>query len=157
MDGDAELSEKKQREVRAAFARQGLMRTLGAELTDVGPGRCTIELAYSEALSQHHGFLHGGIVGAIGDNAGGFAAATLMPDGDVVTLEYKINFLRPAAGERLVAEGRVLRAGRQVTVTRVDLFMVQGQRRVLCAALQQSLMATPKALGGHVDAAPAGA
>ena len=144
-----DLSDAKRREVEASFARQGLMRTIGAVLTEVAPGRCVIDLPFSDAVGQQQGFFHGGIIAAVGDNAGGYAALSLMPENsEVVTLEYKVNFLRPAAGERLVAEGTVLRAGRQVTVTRVDVLIVQGRRRVLCAALQQSLMASPKALGG---------
>ena len=146
---EAPLGDAKLAEVHASFARQGLMRAFGATLTQVSPGRCTIELPFSEAVSQQQGFFHGGIIAAVGDNAGGYAALSLMPEGsEVVTLEYKVNFLRPAAGERLVAEGLVLRAGRQVTVTRIDVAIVQGHRRALCAILQQSLMASPKALGG---------
>ncbi len=143
------LTPTKLAEVHASFARQGLMRLVGASLTEVAPGRCTIELPFSEIVSQQQGFFHGGIIAAVGDNAGGYAALSLMSEGsEVVTLEYKVNFLRPAAGERLVAEALVLRAGRQVTVARIDVSIVQGDRRVLCAALQQSLMASPKALGG---------
>ena len=145
----SDLTETKVREIRNSFARQGLMRTVGAVLAEVAAGRCAIELPFSEAVSQQQGFFHGGIIAAVGDNAGGYAALSLMPEAsEVVTLEYKVNFLRPALGERLVAEGVVLRSGRQVTVTRVDVMIVQGHRRVLCAALQQSLMASPKALGG---------
>jgi uncharacterized protein (TIGR00369 family) len=130
--------------VRESFARQGLMRAIGASLTDLAPGRCTIAVPFSDAVSQQQGFFHGGIIGAIADTAGGYAALSLLPPGsEVVTLEYKINFLRPAAGQRLVAEGSVLRAGRSVTVTRVDVFIeVDGERR-LCASLQQSIMQTP--------------
>ena len=149
MDTDARLSDDKAAEVLASFARQGLMRSIGATLAEIAPGRCTIELPFAEALGQQQGFFHGGIVASLGDNAGGYAALSLMPLGsECVTLEYKVNFLRPAAGERLIAAGSVLRAGRTVTVTRVDVFIEQGARRVLCAALQQSIMASPKALGG---------
>ena len=148
-DTAAGLSNDKTREVHASFARQGLMRTIGATLTDLAPGRCTIELPFADAVSQQQGFFHGGIVATLADNAGGFAAQSLMPLGsEVVTLEYKVNFLRPAAGTRLIAVGAVLRAGRTVTVTRVDVSIEQGDRRVLCAALQQSIMASPAALGG---------
>lgn len=148
-DAATGLADAKAREVRASFLRQGLMRTIGATMTDIAPGTCTIELPFSEAVSQQQGFFHGGIIATLADNAGGYAALSLMPMGsEVVTLEYKVNFLRPAAGERLIAVGAVLRAGRSVTVTRVDVTIEQGNRRVLCAALQQSIMATPTALGG---------
>ena len=138
------LTAEKETEVRANFARQGLMRSLGATLTAVEAGRCVIELPFSEAVAQQRGFFHGGIVGAIGDTAGGYAAMTLLPAGaDVLTLEYKINFLRPAAGGRIVAEGTVLRAGRSVVVTRVDVYVESDGDRLLCAALQQSIMRAP--------------
>ena len=130
--------------MRASFARQGLMRAIGAELTAFGSGRCTVGLPFSEAVGQQHGFFHGGVIGAVADTAGGYAALSLMPVGsEVVTLEYKVNFLRPAAGDRLLAEGSVLRAGRSVTVTRVDVFVEARGRRQLCAALQQSIVPAP--------------
>ena len=142
--GPERLSAEKESEVRASFARQGLMRAIGAELTILGPGICTVEVAFSENVGQQQGFFHSGAIGAVGDAAGGYAAYSLMPVGsEVVTLEYKVNFLRPAAGDRLLAEGSVLRAGRSVTVTRVDVFVEAHGRRSLCAALQQSIMRAP--------------
>ncbi|MGA9868958.1 MAG: PaaI family thioesterase [Acetobacteraceae bacterium] len=135
------LSAEKESQVRASFARQGLMRAIGAELAALGPGSCTIELPFSETVGQQQGFFHGGVIGAVADSAGGYAALSLLPVGsEVVTLEYKINFLRPAAGDRLLAEGSVLRAGRSVTVTRIDVFVEANGRKSLCAALQQSVM-----------------
>ncbi len=143
--GPGEVPAEKEGEVRASFARQGLMRAIGAELSALGPGRCTVELPFSERVGQQRGLFHGGAIGAVADTAGGYAALTFLPVGsDVVTLEYKVNFLRPAAGERLVAEGSVLRAGRSVTVTRVDVFVEAGGRRGRhCAALQQSIVRVP--------------
>ena len=139
--GPEGLSAEKDSEVRASFARQGLMRAIGAELTILGPGICTVEVPFAENVGQQRGFFHGGMIGAVGDTAGGYAAYSLMPVGsEVVTLEYKVNFLRPAAGDRLLAEGSVLRAGRSVTVTRVDVFVEADGRKSLCAALQQSIM-----------------
>ncbi len=139
-----DLKEEQAQAVRASFARQGLMRTIGAQITALETGRCVIELAFSPEVSQQHGFFHGGIVGAMADSAGGYAAMSMMPAAsDVVTLEYKMNFLRPAAGEVLIAIGTVLRAGRSVTVTRADVFIISGGERRLCAAMQQSIMAAP--------------
>jgi uncharacterized protein (TIGR00369 family) len=139
--GPEGLSAEKETEVRASFASQGLMRTIGAELASLRPGRCTVEVAFSERVGQQQGFFHGGVIGAIADTAGGYAALSLLPVGsEVVTLEYKINFLKPAAGSRLVADASVLRAGRSVTVTRVDVFVEARGQRSLCAALQQSIM-----------------
>ena len=128
----------------ASFARQGLLRTIGAELTSLAPGRCVITLPFSEKIAQQQGFFHGGVIGAIADTAGGYAALSLLPHGsEVLTLEYKINFVRPAAGDRLVAEGTVLRAGRSICVTRADVFFERDGQRGFCAALQQSMMRAP--------------
>lgn len=140
------LSDAKISEVRASFALQGLMRTIGAELTELVPGGCTIALPFSAAVGQQQGFFHGGIIGAVGDNAGGYAALTALPPrSEVLALEYKINFLRPAAGECLIAEGFVIRAGRSVCVTRADVYVVRAGKRTLCAALQQSMIRAPDA------------
>ena len=130
--------------MRASFARQGLMRAIGAELATLGSGCCAVRLPFSEKVGQQHGFFHGGVIGAVADTAGGYAALSLLPVGsEVVTLEYKVNFLRPAAGDRLLAKGSVLRAGRSVTVTRVDVFVEARGQRQLCAALQQSIVPAP--------------
>lgn len=127
--------------VAASFARQGLMRSLGAELAALGPGACTVRLPFSEAVGQQGGFFHGGVVGAVGDTAGGYAALTAMPAGsEVLASEYKINFLRPAAGAALWAVGTVLRAGRLLTVVRVDIHAGDGPEGKLCAAMQQTLV-----------------
>ena len=103
--------------VRASFARQRLMSTLGAALTRVAPGEVDIELAVRDELTQQHGFLHAGALAAAADSACGYAALSLMPAGTaVLSVEFKINLLAPAAGDRIVARGRVIRAGRTVTV-----------------------------------------
>src|SRR6266404_3869227 len=91
--------------VRKSFDRQGAMRLLGARLAEVRPGYCAIELPYREDLTQQHGYVHAGIVSAIVDSAGGYAGFTLFPkDASVLTVEYKLNLVAPAMGERLVAE-----------------------------------------------------
>jgi len=127
--------------VRDSFARQAAMRLIGARLTQVEPGRCVIELAVRDDLTQQHGFVHGGVVGMIADSAGGYAAFTLMPaDASVQTVEYKINMLAPAAGDLLIATGEVLKPGRSVSIVRADVFAVQGDRRTRVAAMQQTLM-----------------
>jgi len=138
------LAEAKASEIRANFAHQGLMRMIGAEMASLAPGRCVITVPFSDLVNQQHGFFHGGIIGAIADNAAGYAALTLLPLGsDALTLEYTINFLRPAAGDRLVAEGTVLRAGRSICVSRVDVLVERDGQRALCAAAQQSIMRAP--------------
>ena len=108
--------------VRASFARQRVMQTIGAELTSVSPGEVVIELPFREDLTQQHGYLHAAIVTAIVDSACGYAAFSLMPvNAAVLTAEYKLNFLAPAAGRRFVAHGRVLKPGRTLTVTAGDV------------------------------------
>ncbi|HTN50540.1 MAG TPA: PaaI family thioesterase [Burkholderiaceae bacterium] len=117
------------------------MRLVGARLTEVEPGRCVVELPVLDELTQQHGFVHGGVVGMIADSAGGYAAFTLMPaDASVLTVEYKINMLAPAAGDLLVAIGEVLKPGRTLSIVRADVFAVQGDRRTRVAAMQQTLM-----------------
>ena len=103
--------------VRASFDAQGLMRTLGATLARVDDGEVHIALPYARALSQQHGYLHAGATTAIVDNACGYAALTQAPAGfEVDTAEFKINLLRPAIGARFLAIGRVVNAGRLLTV-----------------------------------------
>jgi len=127
--------------VRDSFARQAAMRLIGAMLTEVVPGRVCIELPVRDDLTQQHKFVHGGIVGMIGDSAGGYAAFTLMPaDASVLTVEYKINMLAPATGDRLVARGTVLKPGRTLSVVRADVYGVTGTQERLIATLQQTLM-----------------
>ena len=93
--------------IRASFARQGAMTTIGAELADIAAGRVAISLAIAPRLSQQHGFLHAGVVVTAIDSACGYAGLTLMPaDMEVLTAEFKVNLLAPASGDSLVAEGR---------------------------------------------------
>jgi uncharacterized protein (TIGR00369 family) len=130
-----------ERAVRDSFARQAFMKTLGAELLLVAPGRTEIGLAYDEGLSQQHGYFHGGVIGTLADNAGGYAAFSLMTAGmTVLTVEYKLNIVAPGKGERLIARGQVLRPGRTLTVTRSDVFAVDGGQEKLCATGLQTLM-----------------
>jgi uncharacterized protein (TIGR00369 family) len=130
-----------ERRVRASFARQAAMGLIGATITAVEPGRCAIELPVRDDLTQQHGFVHGGIVGMIADSAGGYAAFTLMPaNASVLTVEYKINMLAPAKGERLVAVGSVLKPGRTLSIVRADVFAIDAGGEKLIAAMQQTLM-----------------
>ncbi|HEX6361867.1 MAG TPA: PaaI family thioesterase [Albitalea sp.] len=103
--------------VRASFDRQAAMRTLGATLEAVEPGRVVVAMAWREALTQQHGFVHAGMLSAALDSACGYAASTLMPaDAAVLTIEFKINLLAPARGPRFRFEGAVVKAGRSVSV-----------------------------------------
>jgi|SRR5690606_25048722 len=127
--------------VRASFARQGLMRTLGVELIEVTPGTCTLAAAADPRLTQQHGRFHGALIGAMLDSAGGYAAYSLMPAGsEVLTTEYKVNFIAAAAGERLIARGRVIRPGRTITVTMAEASCVRDGVEHACAIMLQSLI-----------------
>jgi uncharacterized protein (TIGR00369 family) len=124
--------------VRASFARQRFMVTLGARLARVAPGTCEIELDYREDLTQQHGYLHAAVSTAIADSAGGYAAYSLMPAGSsVLAVEFKINLLEPARGERFVGRGRVVRAGKRLFVCELAVeAWNQGRARPCLAGLQ---------------------
>lgn len=128
--------------VRASFASQGLMATLGASLLRVSPGLVDISLPASAAVSQQHGFVHAGALASIADSAAGYAALTLMPPGaGVLTAEYKINLMAPGIGERMIARGRVVKAGRTLTLAQADVFAVREGREKQIALLTATLMA----------------
>jgi uncharacterized protein (TIGR00369 family) len=134
--------------VRASFARQGLMAHLGARLVDVGNGTCTIALAPCDEVSQQHGFVHAGAIAALADTASGYAAlAAMAPDEEVLTIEFKLNLLAPATGDELVARGEVLRAGRTVTVCESRVVARTGGAETLCAVALVTLMRRPAAAG----------
>jgi uncharacterized protein (TIGR00369 family) len=127
--------------VRASFARQGVMETLGAELADIGAGRVEIALPIEPHLSQQDGFLHAGVIVAALDSACGYAALTLMPnDAEVLTVELKVNLLAPASGDSLAAEGEVVRAGRTLTVCRGEAYALQDARRVHVATMLATMV-----------------
>lgn len=127
--------------VRESFARQGAMRLIGARIERLAPGFCAIELPYRRDLTQQHGYVHAGIVSAIVDSAGGYAGFTLFAaDSSVLTIEYKLNLLAPAAGERLVAEAEVVKPGRTLVITRGSVYAEADGARTLCAIMQQSLI-----------------
>lgn len=120
------------------------MRALGGRLLQVEPGRVEIELPYSEVVTQQHGYFHAAAVTAIADNAGGYAALTLMrPDEDVVAAEFKVNLLRPAVGPRLVAEATVLRAGRTLIVSQATVFAFIDDRPLSVAVMLQTNFRIP--------------
>ncbi len=127
--------------VRASFGKQGMMASMGAEVTGIGPGFCEITLPHGPDVLQQHGFFHGGAVGAIADTAGGYAAFSLFePDDSILTVEFKVNCVAPAKGEKLIARGEVVKAGRTLTVTRGEVIAVADGRETVCALMQQTLM-----------------
>lgn len=126
--------------IRASFAKQGLMNTLGATLSKVAPG--LVEIYPTPAISQQHGFVHGGAVSAIADSAAGYAALSLMPsDRGVLTTDFKINFVAPAAGDCIIARGKVIKAGRTLTLAQTEVFAESGGQEKLIALLTATMMA----------------
>ena len=127
--------------VRASFTRQTVMELIGGKLIRVLPGEVTIELPFREELTQQHGFLHGGVVTTIVDSACGYAALSLMPaDSAVLTIEYKVNFMAPAAGEPIIAYGCVTKPGRTVTVCTGNVFAVNNGHEKLIATMLATMM-----------------
>jgi len=127
--------------IRTSFARQGLNGTIGARLGHVSAGHVEIEVPFSAAVTQQHGFFHGSVIGAIGDSACGYAAMTLTPsNAEVLTVEYKVNFVSPAQGDRLLARGRVTKAGRTITVCTADIVAVTSEKETLVATMLGTIM-----------------
>jgi uncharacterized protein (TIGR00369 family) len=128
--------------VRASFDRQGAMKTIGATLADVQAGLVVIELPWAQPLTQQHGFLHAGMVATALDSACGYAGFSLMPaDAAVLTIEYKINLLAPAKGQRFRMEGLVIKPGRTVTVAEGKAFAIDEGKEKLIATMGCTLMA----------------
>ena len=127
--------------VRASFARQRVMATIGAELTRVAPGEVEIALPFRADLTQQNGYLHAGIVAAIVDSACGYAAMSLAPaGGEVLSIEFKVNLLAPAAGDSFNARARVVRAGRNITVCTGDVFAVRAAGEKIVATMLATMM-----------------
>ena len=130
--------------VRDSFARQPAMATLGATLDGVVPGAVDIGLPFTPALCQQNGFLHAGVIAAIADSANGYAAFSLAPAGtDVLAVEFKINLMAPAQGERFEARGRVLRPGRTLTVCLAEVVAFEGGSESVVATMLSTLIIRP--------------
>lgn len=128
--------------VKRSFAQQPIMKLIDARLSLVEPGVIEITLPYRADLTQQHGYLHAGVVTTIADSACGYAAYSLMPAGsEVLSVEFKVNLLRPAQGETFVARAQVIKAGRTLTVVRADVFAVIGSDdRELVATMQGTMI-----------------
>lgn len=127
--------------VRASFAKQTFMATLGASLERIEPGEVDIALAHHASLVQQHGFVHAGALASVLDSSCGYAAFTLMPaDAGVLSIEFKLNLLEPAKGQRFIARGRVVRAGRTIFVCRADAVALEDDREVIVATMQGTMM-----------------
>lgn len=127
--------------VRASFAKQHAMELIRATLLVVEPGCTEIHLPHWSGVEQQHGFVHGGVVGMIADSAAGYAAMTLVSaSASVLTVEYKMNLVAPADGDKLIARGKVVRPGRTLVVTQAEVFALKDGKETLCALMQQTIM-----------------
>ncbi len=122
------------------FARQGTLTAWKARLTHTAPGTCELVVPMSDAVTQQHGYFHGGVIGTVADAAGGFAANTLlMPTHECLSAEFKINIVSPGIGQALVGRGKVVKAGKTLVVTTAEIFAVNQGVEKLCAIMQQTL------------------
>ena len=124
-----------------SFVNQKAMQTLGAMLGDIRPGEVSIELPYSDHITQQDGFLHAGIITTIADSACGYAAYSLMPAGSrVLSVEFKVNLMSPAIGERFLAIGKVIKAGRTLTICSGEVLAFQDGQSKLVALMQATMI-----------------
>lgn len=137
----AASTEAQMRRIADSFARQTMMTSLGARITALAPGRCEIEAPLLQGFRQQHGAGHAGATFALGDTAAGYAALAAMPEGrEVMTAEMKINLLAPAIGDRLLAVGEVMRAGRRLVVVRAEVMAISSDSARRTVALLQGTM-----------------
>lgn len=128
--------------VHSSFDRQAFMRTVGARLVSVEPGHVVIEWPFNSNFTQQHGFLHAGVVAAVADSACGYAALSLMPQGvAVLSVEFKVNLMKPAAGEYFRAVGKVIRAGRTLSVCGAEVQAHHAGKETTIAIMQGTMMA----------------
>ncbi len=150
VETDEQIAER----VRGDAAKQAFLRLIGAELTAVHRGYAEFSLPFRDELGQQHGFLHAGVITAIADVAAGYAAYTLMPPGsEVLSVEFKVNLLRPGVGERFVARGRVLKPGRTLTVVQSDVFAIAHGAEKLVASLQGTMICKRHQVAGTENGA----
>jgi uncharacterized protein (TIGR00369 family) len=127
------------------FKSQKTMRWLGAKLTDLKPGYAEVTLPWREEFTQQSESVHGGLLATIADNAGGYAAWTLEPnDSNMLAVEFKINLLAEAKGDPIIARGHVVKHGKTLSVSRIDIFSVENGKEILCAIMQQTLICIRK-------------
>jgi uncharacterized protein (TIGR00369 family) len=127
--------------VEASFASQKFMEHIGAELVSVEPGYCEIHVPFNENLTQQNGFFHAGVISTVADNVAGYASLSLMKEHSMVlSVEFKVNLMRPGAGEKLIGKGEVLKYGKTLTICRADVFVVKDGVEKLCAAAQLTMI-----------------
>ena len=139
------LDIRTEQDLRVSFLNQPLMPYIGAKLAAISSGKANIEVAYNKNITQQHGLFHGGISGAIADNAAGFAAMTLMSkEKEPLTIEFKINFLNIANGERLIAEAVILEGGRSIFHGESKVYTIKDKNKILTASALVTIKATTK-------------
>lgn len=127
--------------VLASFDKQSAMHLVKASMPVVEHGLTEIHVPHWAGIEQQHGFVHGGVVGMIADSSAGYAAMTMVPaSASVLTVEYKMNLVSPADGEKLIARGQVVRPGRTLIITKAEVFALKGGKEALCALMQQTIM-----------------
>lgn len=131
--------------IRSSFEKQGVMKTIGARLIKIAPGEVVIEFSYDPSLTQQHGYIHAGVLTTVVDSACGYAAYTLMPaDSEVLSIEYKVNFMSPAKGESFKSIGKVLRSGRTITVCSGDVIAVERGKEKVVATMLATMISVAK-------------
>ena len=139
------MNVRTEKELRASFLNQPLMPYMGAKLSAISPGKAQIEVAYKKNITQQHGLFHGGVSGAIADNAAGFAAMTLMDrEKEPLTIEFKINFLNIANGKNLIAEAVILQGGRSIFHGESKVYTIREKNKILVATALVTIKATSK-------------
>ena len=135
--------------VRESFARQSHMATMGITIERVAPGEVDLALPFDPRFCQQNGFLHAGAIASLADSASGYAAYSLAPPGsDVLAVEFKINLLAPARGERFLAQARVLRSGRTLTVCHVDVYAINVEPTLIAIMLSTIIVRPLEGAGG---------
>ncbi|MCE7733572.1 MAG: PaaI family thioesterase [Candidatus Heimdallarchaeota archaeon] len=132
--------------VQESFNQQSFMKFIGAKLQDIALGYCEIVLPFKPEITQQNEFFHAGVISTIADTAGGYAAYSYMAhDSDILTVEFKINFLRPGVGDKLIAKASVVKYGKTLSICKCEVFTHNNDQEVLCAALQMTLMEVKRA------------
>ncbi|EST36067.1 hypothetical protein N566_16785 [Streptomycetaceae bacterium MP113-05] len=143
---DAVLDSEHEKLIRESIERQTMLATLGVEVAEIAAGRVVLELPFRTDICQQNGFVHAGAITTVADSACGYAAQTLMqPGSDVLSVEFKVNLLRPGVGERFRAEAAVVRSGRNITVCSADVLALAPDRSTKQIALMQATMMTVRA------------
>lgn len=124
------------------FKKQSAMALIKANVHKVDKGYVEVHMPYWDGVLQQHNFIHGGVLGMLADTCAGYSAMTLVPvNKEVLTVEYKINMVAPAKGEKIIAKGSVIRAGRTLITTKAELYSYEDGKETLVAVMQQTMMA----------------